>query len=39
MMPKLLAPETIATRPDVVEQVRSLVLANPPEAIAGAITP
>lgn len=38
MMPKLLAPDTIRTRPDLVERVRSLVLANPPEAIAGAIT-
>jgi pimeloyl-ACP methyl ester carboxylesterase len=38
MMPKLLAPGTIRTRPDLVERVRALVLANPPEAIAGAIT-
>jgi pimeloyl-ACP methyl ester carboxylesterase len=38
MMPKLLAPETIRSRPDLVERVRSLVLANPPQAIAGAIT-
>jgi 3-oxoadipate enol-lactonase len=38
MMPKLLAPETIRSKPDVVERVRALVLANPPEAIAGAIT-
>jgi pimeloyl-ACP methyl ester carboxylesterase len=38
MIPKLLTPETIRARPEVVERVRGLVLANPPEAIAGAIT-
>jgi 3-oxoadipate enol-lactonase len=38
MMPKLLAPETIRHKPEVVERVRALALSNPPEAIAGAIT-
>jgi pimeloyl-ACP methyl ester carboxylesterase len=38
MIPKLLAAETLRTRPDIVERVRALVLANPPDAIAGAIT-
>jgi 3-oxoadipate enol-lactonase len=38
MMPKLLAPETIRVRPNIVERVRALILANPPEAIAAAIT-
>jgi 3-oxoadipate enol-lactonase len=37
MLPKLLGETTRATRPDVVEQVRALVLANSTEAIAGAI--
>jgi 3-oxoadipate enol-lactonase len=38
MIPKLLAEATIRSKPEVVERVRALVLANPPEAIAGAIT-
>ncbi|OLC49131.1 MAG: hypothetical protein AUH43_08105 [Acidobacteria bacterium 13_1_40CM_65_14] len=37
MIPKLLGETTRRTRPDVVEQVRALVLANSTEAIAGAI--
>jgi len=37
MIPKLLGETTRRTRPQVVEQVRSLVLANSTEAIAGAI--
>jgi non-heme chloroperoxidase len=37
LIPKLLGDSTRATRPDVVERVRSLVLANSSEAIAGAI--
>jgi 3-oxoadipate enol-lactonase len=37
MIPKLLGETTRATRPAVVEQVRSLVLANPAAAIGGAI--
>lgn len=37
MLPRLLGETTRATRPDVVEHVRSLVLANPADAIAGAI--
>jgi pimeloyl-ACP methyl ester carboxylesterase len=37
MIPKLLGVSTMATRPEVAERVRSLVLANPPEAIGGAI--
>jgi 3-oxoadipate enol-lactonase len=37
MLPKLLGETTRATRPDVVERVRSLVLANSADAIAGAI--
>jgi pimeloyl-ACP methyl ester carboxylesterase len=37
MIPKLLGDTTRRTRPAVVETVRSLVLASPPEAIAGAI--
>jgi pimeloyl-ACP methyl ester carboxylesterase len=38
MLPKLLAEETHRRRPDVVERVRSLMLASSTEAIAGAIT-
>jgi len=37
MIPKLLGETTRRTRPAVVERVRSLILANPDEAIAGAI--
>jgi 3-oxoadipate enol-lactonase len=37
MLPKLLAETTRTMRPDVVARVRSLVLANSAEAIAGAI--
>jgi pimeloyl-ACP methyl ester carboxylesterase len=37
MVPKLLGATTLRTRPDVVETVRSLALANSAEAIAGAI--
>ena len=37
MMPKLLGETTRETRPEVVEQVRSLVLASSADAIAGAI--
>ena len=38
MLPKLLASSTREHHPDVVERIRGLVLANPPEAIAGALT-
>lgn len=38
MIPKLLSPDTVRTRPDIVERVRSFILANPVETIAGAIT-
>lgn len=37
MVPKLLAPTTIQTRPEIAERVRALILANPASAIAGAI--
>src|SRR5215471_11681023 len=37
MIPKLLGETTRRTRPDVVERVRGLVLANSTDAIAGAI--
>ena len=37
MVPKLLGETTRRARPDVVEQMRALVLANSSEAIAGAI--
>jgi pimeloyl-ACP methyl ester carboxylesterase len=37
MIPKLLGDSTRARHPDVVERVRSLVLSNSPESIAGAI--
>jgi pimeloyl-ACP methyl ester carboxylesterase len=37
MIPKLLGETTRRTKPEVIETVRSLVLASPPEAIAGAI--
>jgi 3-oxoadipate enol-lactonase len=38
MMPKLLGPTTRETRPDLVDRVRSLALANSSEALAGAIS-
>ena len=38
MIPRLLGETTRRTRPDLVERVRSMVLANPPDAIAGALT-
>ncbi len=38
MLPKLLGATTMRERPDVVERVRSLILANSGEAIAGAVT-
>lgn len=38
MVPTLLGATTTATRPDLVGRVRSLVLGNPPAAIAGALT-
>src|SRR6185295_3376651 len=37
MVPKLLGATTLRTRPDIVETVRSLALANSAAAIAGAI--
>jgi 3-oxoadipate enol-lactonase len=37
MLPRLLGETTRASRPDVVERVRALVLANSADAIAGAI--
>jgi len=37
MIPKLLGASTRASRPEVGDRVRDLVLSNPPEAIAGAI--
>jgi 3-oxoadipate enol-lactonase len=37
MLPKLLGETTRATRPLVVERVRSLILSSTPDAIAGAI--
>jgi pimeloyl-ACP methyl ester carboxylesterase len=38
MIPKLLGDTTRAQRPEIVERVRSLVLANSSAAIAGAVT-
>jgi pimeloyl-ACP methyl ester carboxylesterase len=38
MVPKLLGATTGATRPDLVERVRALALANSADAIAGAVT-
>jgi 3-oxoadipate enol-lactonase len=38
MLPKLLGATTRATRPDIVERVRSLALSNSADAIAGAVT-
>ncbi len=38
MLPKLLGATTSATRPDIVERVRALVLGNQPSAIEGALT-
>jgi 3-oxoadipate enol-lactonase len=37
MLPRLLGETTRRERPDIVEQTRSLILANAPEAIAAAI--
>jgi len=37
MIPRLLGATTRATRPDLVERVRSLILASPVESIAGAL--
>jgi pimeloyl-ACP methyl ester carboxylesterase len=37
MIPKLLGPTTLASRPDVVARVRSIILSNPAEGIAGAV--
>jgi len=37
MLPRLLGETTRRERPDIVERTRTLVLANSPEAIAGAI--
>ena len=38
MLPKLVGSTTMASRPDVVERVRSLALTSSTEAISGAIT-
>jgi pimeloyl-ACP methyl ester carboxylesterase len=38
MIPRLLGETTKRTRPDIVEQVRAMVLSNPANAIAGALT-
>ncbi len=38
MLPRLLAASTREQQPDVVERVRSLILANSADAIAGALT-
>jgi len=38
MVPALLGATTRATRPDLVERVRALILGNPPSAIEGALT-
>lgn len=37
MLPKILGASTLANAPEIVERVRALALANPPEAIAGAL--
>jgi len=37
MLPRLLAPETLATRPDVVSSVRALMEVAPPAGIAAAL--
>jgi 3-oxoadipate enol-lactonase len=37
MLPKVLAPETLARRPDVVERVRSLMAATPVAGMVGAL--
>ena len=37
MIPKLLGVSTHRDRPDIVEHVRGLILANPTDAIAGAL--
>jgi 3-oxoadipate enol-lactonase len=38
MIPKLLGETTRSARPAVADHVRSLIVSNPPEAIAGALT-
>lgn len=38
MLPKLLAPETLRTMPDVVERVRTMIVASPPAGVIGALT-
>jgi pimeloyl-ACP methyl ester carboxylesterase len=38
MIPRLLGETTRATRPEIADHVRALVLSNPPDAIAGALT-
>ncbi len=38
MVPALLGATTRATRPDLVERVRALILGNPPSAVEGALT-
>ena len=38
MVPKLVGASTARTRPDLVERVRAMAMANPPAAISGAIT-
>jgi pimeloyl-ACP methyl ester carboxylesterase/acyl-CoA thioesterase FadM len=38
MLPKLLAPETLDTMPDVVERVRTMIVANQPSGVIGAIS-
>ncbi len=37
MLPKLLAPATLAEKPDVVERVRSMILATHPDGAAAAL--
>jgi 3-oxoadipate enol-lactonase len=37
MLPKLLAPATLAERPDVVERVRAMILSTKPEGAAAAL--
>jgi 3-oxoadipate enol-lactonase len=38
MLPRLLGPSTRANRPEVVDALRNLILSNPPDTIAGALT-
>ncbi len=38
MLPKMLSPETHASRPDLVEEVRSLMVATPVPGIVGALS-